>query len=189
MNLIFTLSRCKVGMLGLQFNMYTYSLFVMAHGNYIFMKSVRKHEILDIKGLTHLFLFLKKVCPKFDLCHETIFLNFCSRVLITTDVWARGLDVQQVSLVINYDLPNNRELYIHRYCSYLNQSYLAQKKNNILLRRHPWIILGGYGVTPDLRSAGCLFTLLFPENIHIHGWEYFQWMCLFGLWPLPYFLT
>ncbi|CAL8467472.1 g7010 [Coccomyxa elongata] len=37
-----------------------------------------------------------------------------SRVLISTDVWARGLDVQQVSLVINYDLPNNRELYIHR---------------------------------------------------------------------------
>merc|ERR1719231_1808586 len=37
-----------------------------------------------------------------------------SRVLISTDVWARGLDVQQVSLVINYDLPNNRENYIHR---------------------------------------------------------------------------
>ncbi|CCD66444.1 RNA helicase [Caenorhabditis elegans] len=37
-----------------------------------------------------------------------------TRVLISTDVWARGLDVPQVSLVINYDLPNNRELYIHR---------------------------------------------------------------------------
>jgi len=37
-----------------------------------------------------------------------------SRVLISTDPWGRGLDVQQVSLVINYDLPNNRELYIHR---------------------------------------------------------------------------
>ncbi|KAJ3273491.1 Eukaryotic initiation factor 4A-III [Terramyces sp. JEL0728] len=37
-----------------------------------------------------------------------------SRVLITTDIWARGIDVQQVSLVINYDLPNNRENYIHR---------------------------------------------------------------------------
>ena len=36
-------------------------------------------------------------------------------MLITTDVWARGIDVQQVSLVINYDLPNNRELYIHRW--------------------------------------------------------------------------
>ena len=37
-----------------------------------------------------------------------------TRVLITTDVWARGIDVQQVSLVINYYLPNNRENYIHR---------------------------------------------------------------------------
>lgn len=43
-----------------------------------------------------------------------ILLSLASRVLITTDVWARGIDVQQVSLVINYDLPNNRELYIHR---------------------------------------------------------------------------
>lgn len=45
-----------------------------------------------------------------------------SRVLITTDVWARGIDVQQVSLVINYDLPNNRELYIHRIgtCGFAN---------------------------------------------------------------------
>jgi ATP-dependent RNA helicase len=34
--------------------------------------------------------------------------------LISTDLWGRGLDVQQVSLVINYDLPVNRELYIHR---------------------------------------------------------------------------
>ena len=42
------------------------------------------------------------------------FRTGASRVLITTDVWARGLDVSQVSLVINYDLPNNRELYIHR---------------------------------------------------------------------------
>ena len=29
-------------------------------------------------------------------------------------MWGRGIDVQQVSLVINYDLPTNRELYIHR---------------------------------------------------------------------------
>jgi ATP-dependent RNA helicase len=37
-----------------------------------------------------------------------------SRVLIATDVWGRGIDVQQVSLVINYDLPTNRENYLHR---------------------------------------------------------------------------
>jgi len=44
----------------------------------------------------------------------TAFRGGEKRVLITTDIWARGIDVQQVSLVINYDLPNNRELYIHR---------------------------------------------------------------------------
>lgn len=48
---------------------------------------------------------------------ETIMKDFrsgSSRVLITTDLLARGIDVQQVSLVINYDLPANRENYIHR---------------------------------------------------------------------------
>lgn len=48
---------------------------------------------------------------------EAIMAEFRSgtaRVLITTDVWARGIDVAQVSLVINYDLPNGRETYLHR---------------------------------------------------------------------------
>jgi translation initiation factor 4A len=42
------------------------------------------------------------------------FRSGSTRVLITTDLLARGIDVQQVSLVINYDLPTNRENYIHR---------------------------------------------------------------------------
>jgi translation initiation factor 4A len=42
------------------------------------------------------------------------FRSGSSRVLITTDLLARGIDVQQVSLVINYDLPSIRENYIHR---------------------------------------------------------------------------
>jgi superfamily II DNA/RNA helicase len=36
------------------------------------------------------------------------------RVLISTDLLARGIDVQQVSMVINYELPMQRENYIHR---------------------------------------------------------------------------
>ena len=35
-------------------------------------------------------------------------------MLITTDLLARGIDVQQVSLVVNYDFPQDRENYIHR---------------------------------------------------------------------------
>jgi len=42
------------------------------------------------------------------------FRSGSSRVLITTDLLARGIDVQQVSVVINYDLPGNHENYIHR---------------------------------------------------------------------------
>merc|ERR1712142_892736 len=42
------------------------------------------------------------------------FRSGSSRVLITTDLLARGIDVQTVSLVINYDIPTNRENYIHR---------------------------------------------------------------------------
>jgi ATP-dependent RNA helicase len=42
------------------------------------------------------------------------FRSGAARVLITTDVWARGLDVAQVSLVVNYDLPPRREAYLHR---------------------------------------------------------------------------
>uniref|UniRef100_A0A2K6TYA4 RNA helicase n=1 Tax=Saimiri boliviensis boliviensis TaxID=39432 RepID=A0A2K6TYA4_SAIBB len=42
------------------------------------------------------------------------FRSGSSHVLITTDLLAREIDVQQVSLVINYDLPTNRGNYIHR---------------------------------------------------------------------------
>ena len=45
------------------------------------------------------------------------FRSGSSRILISTDLLARGIDVQQVSLVINYDMPygiEGRENYIHR---------------------------------------------------------------------------
>jgi superfamily II DNA/RNA helicase len=37
-----------------------------------------------------------------------------TRILLTTDIIARGIDIQQVSVVINYDLPKLCETYIHR---------------------------------------------------------------------------
>ena len=36
------------------------------------------------------------------------------RVLITSDLFARGIDVQQVSIVINFDIPKNEHTYLHR---------------------------------------------------------------------------
>ena len=48
---------------------------------------------------------------------DNVMKNFrqgATRVLITTDLLARGIDVYQVSLVINYEMPKQKETYIHR---------------------------------------------------------------------------
>ncbi len=37
-----------------------------------------------------------------------------ARVLVATDIAARGIDVKEISLVLNYDVPENPEDYIHR---------------------------------------------------------------------------
>jgi len=37
-----------------------------------------------------------------------------TKVLISTDAYSRGIDIQQVSLVINYDVPSLWETYVHR---------------------------------------------------------------------------
>ena len=61
------------------------------------------------------------------------FRSGSSRVLITTDLLARGIDVQQVSLVINYDLPTNRENYIHRCAGnkYYPEDWKQIRKRNL----------------------------------------------------------
>ena len=42
------------------------------------------------------------------------FRSGASRVLISTDLLSRGIDVQQVNIVINFELPRQKESYIHR---------------------------------------------------------------------------
>lgn len=42
------------------------------------------------------------------------FKSGSSRVLISSDITARGIDIQQVSIVINYDVPRDIHTYLHR---------------------------------------------------------------------------
>jgi len=42
------------------------------------------------------------------------FKTGCSRVLISSDITARGIDIQQVSIVINFDIPKNVHTFLHR---------------------------------------------------------------------------
>lgn len=74
-------------------------------------------------------------------------------MLITTDVWARGIDVQQVSLVINYDLPNNRELYIHRWVE------LSDKHSNISMS-HVVLIIMNNNVAESVVREGTAVKVL-----------------------------
>lgn len=46
------------------------------------------------------------------------------RIIITSDLLGRGIDIQDVNLVVNYDLPDANETYIHRYAFYCFQEIL-----------------------------------------------------------------
>jgi len=48
---------------------------------------------------------------------EEVLMNFKSkktRVIVATDVLSRGIDIKDIDLVINYDVPNDAEDYVHR---------------------------------------------------------------------------
>ena len=42
------------------------------------------------------------------------FKNYEIRVLVATDIAARGIDIDKLSYVLNYDIPNESETYVHR---------------------------------------------------------------------------
>ena len=42
------------------------------------------------------------------------FKNFEYRILVTTDLMGRGIDIERVNIVINYDFPNDSDQYLHR---------------------------------------------------------------------------
>ena len=42
------------------------------------------------------------------------FINKKFRIMVATDIAARGIDVKHISVVINFDLPDNTEDYVHR---------------------------------------------------------------------------
>lgn len=42
------------------------------------------------------------------------FKNFNARILVTTDLMGRGIDIERVNVVINYDFPETSDAYLHR---------------------------------------------------------------------------
>jgi ATP-dependent RNA helicase RhlE len=56
------------------------------------------------------------------------FRNDTFRILVATDIAARGIDVSQVTHVINYDIPDTAEAYIHR----IGRTGRALRKGNAM---------------------------------------------------------
>ena len=42
------------------------------------------------------------------------FKEFNKRIMIATDIFGRGIDIERVNIVINYDMPEGADSYLHR---------------------------------------------------------------------------
>eukprot|EP01027_Heterolobosea_sp_BB2_P004869 GEZU01007490.1.p2 GENE.GEZU01007490.1~~GEZU01007490.1.p2 ORF type:complete len:181 (-),score=76.56 GEZU01007490.1:174-716(-) len=42
------------------------------------------------------------------------FKDFEKRILVSTDIFGRGIDIERVNIVINYDMPDSADSYLHR---------------------------------------------------------------------------
>lgn len=43
-----------------------------------------------------------------------MFKNFEKRILVATDIFGRGIDVERINVAINYDMPDKADAYLHR---------------------------------------------------------------------------
>lgn len=48
------------------------------------------------------------------LKHYNMFKKFERRILVATDIFGRGMDIERVNIVINYDMPDSSDSYLHR---------------------------------------------------------------------------
>ena len=42
------------------------------------------------------------------------FKSFNKRIMVATDLFGRGMDIERVNIVINYDMPESSDTYLHR---------------------------------------------------------------------------
>ncbi|KAI9292432.1 Asp-Glu-Ala-Asp box polypeptide 39A [Neoconidiobolus thromboides FSU 785] len=83
----------------------------------IFVKSISRAKALErvLKNCS-----FPTICIHGNLDQPTriqryqLFKDFKFRVMVCTDVFARGIDIERVNVVINYDMPDSADSYLHR---------------------------------------------------------------------------
>lgn len=59
-------------------------------------------------------LCLNSVCVFFRLSRYQQFKDFQRRILVATNLFGRGMDIERVNIVFNYDMPEDSDTYLHR---------------------------------------------------------------------------
>jgi ATP-dependent RNA helicase UAP56/SUB2 len=101
-------------------------------------KNKKLNEILDMLQFNQVIIFVKSIsrCRELnkllnecnfpsiaihgDLEQEDrierykIFKDFKKRIMVATDIFGRGIDIERVNIVINYDMPDGSDTYLHR---------------------------------------------------------------------------
>lgn len=83
----------------------------------IFVKSTKRAQ--ELNKLLHESSF-PSICIHSDLSQEErikryqAFKDFEKRILVATDIFGRGIDIQRVNIVVNYDMSDDPDQYLHR---------------------------------------------------------------------------
>jgi len=110
--------------------------------HYVKLKDSEKNrklfELLDVLEFNQVVIFVKSIQRCMALCqllgeqnfpaiaiHRSMtqeerlsryqqFKDFKKRILVATDLFGRGMDIERVNIVFNYDMPENSDSYLHR---------------------------------------------------------------------------
>lgn len=65
----------------------------------------------------------KSTIEHFSLVRYKEFKEFQTRILVATNLFGRGMDIERVNIVFNYDMPENSDTYLHRVCQQIFFSF------------------------------------------------------------------
>ncbi|GJN18658.1 hypothetical protein PR202_gb05841 [Eleusine coracana subsp. coracana] len=75
-------------------------------------KNRKMNDLLDALDFNQVVIFVKSVTGR--LTRYKNFKEGHKRILVATDLVGRGIDIERVNIVINYDMPDSADTYLHR---------------------------------------------------------------------------
>ena len=69
-----------------------------------------------------------------SISRYSAFKAFEKRILVATDIFGRGIDVERVNIVINYDCPDQADSYLHR-VGYAVSEFMLHSRRSLRIRR------------------------------------------------------